>query len=84
MRGGVVDCSPDDLARGEVAVAFVVRRTGSAITAPELRTWCKEQLAPYKVPREIAFVAELPKSAMLKILRRELRAQERASEAQPA
>lgn len=59
-----------DLARGEVAVAFVVRRLGQAVSSAELRTWCKERLAPYKVPARVVFKQELPKSMIGKVLRR--------------
>jgi len=59
-----------DLARGEVAVAFVVRRLGQAVSSAELRTWCKERLAPYKVPARVVFKRELPKSMIGKVLRR--------------
>jgi long-chain acyl-CoA synthetase len=61
-----------DLARGEVAVAFVVRRVGEAATANDLRAWCKEHLAPYKVPARVVFRPELPKSMVGKVLRRML------------
>ena len=46
------------------------------LTAGELKAYCSERLAGYKVPREIEFLADLPKSAVLKILRRELRERE--------
>lgn len=59
-----------DLARGEVAVGFVVRRIGQAVSSNELRSWCKERLAPYKVPARIVFKSELPKSMIGKVLRR--------------
>jgi long-chain acyl-CoA synthetase len=59
-----------DAARGEVAVAFVVRRAGQAATEQDLRAWCKEKLAPYKVPARVVFQNELPKSMVGKVLRR--------------
>ena len=59
-----------DLARGEVAVAFVVRRLGQSISAADLRAWCKERLAPYKVPARVVFKSDLPKSMIGKVLRR--------------
>jgi len=68
---------PDER-RGEHVKSFVVLRPGTSATAEEILEYCHGQLAPYKVPKEIAFLPELPKSAMLKILRRELRAQETA------
>lgn len=62
--------------RGEMLKAFVVLKEGEAATEAELIAFCRERLASYKVPREIEFVSELPKSAVGKILRRELRAKE--------
>ena len=61
-----------DAVRGEVAVAFVVRRIGQAVTTAELRDWCKGHLAPYKVPARVVFKDELPKSMVGKVLRRML------------
>ncbi len=59
-----------DPAQGEVAVAFVVCRVGQTVTAPEIRQWCKDRMAPYKVPVRVVFKTELPKSMVGKILRR--------------
>ncbi len=59
-----------DAARGEVAVAFVVRRVGQTVTTAELRAWCKDHLAPFKVPARVVFRDELPKSMIGKVLRR--------------
>lgn len=72
---------PDEK-RGEIPVSFVVLKPGGTITADELRIYLKTQLAPYKVPRRIEFIAEMPKSGMMKILRTELRA--KAQEATPS
>lgn len=65
---------PDER-RGETVKSFVVLASGQSVTAEELIAYCREQLAAYKVPRRIEFREELPKSAAMKILRRELRAQ---------
>lgn len=59
-----------DAAQGEVAVAFVVRRTGQTVTAAEIRQWCKERMSPFKVPVRVVFKDELPKSMIGKVLRR--------------
>lgn len=59
-----------DAAQGEVAVAFVVRRAGQSVTGNDIRQWCKERIAPYKVPVRVVFKDELPKSMVGKILRR--------------
>lgn len=56
--------------------SFVVLRPGARVEAEALRTYCGEHLAPYKVPRTIEFLPELPKSSVLKVLRKELRARE--------
>ncbi|HQI80950.1 MAG TPA: long-chain fatty acid--CoA ligase [Deltaproteobacteria bacterium] len=65
-----------DSYRGESLKAFVVPKPGESLTADEVRAWCRERLAAYKVPTEVEFLAELPKSAIGKILRRELRDRE--------
>jgi long-chain acyl-CoA synthetase len=62
---------PDD-EKGELAHAFVVRRAESTITAEQLTTHCRGQLAAYKVPRAIHFVDDLPRTSSGKIMRRAL------------
>jgi len=64
--------------RGEIVKSFVVLQPGAACSVDELRAYCREHLAAYKVPREIGFIEELPKSTVLKVLRRELREMELA------
>jgi fatty-acyl-CoA synthase len=59
---------------GESGVAFVVLGAAGMATAEELRDWSSERLARYKVPREVRFVDELPRSAMNKVLKDELAA----------
>ena len=66
----------EDPYRGETVKAFIVPKRGETITAEEIILFCKERLAPYKVPKEIEFRAELPKSAVGKILRKILRDEE--------
>ena len=56
--------------------AFVVRKDGSTVAEEELKAFVKDKLAPYKYPRVIEFVTELPKTATGKIQRFKLRAQE--------
>jgi hypothetical protein len=53
--------------------AFVVLKAGAEATDDELKAFVKDKLAPYKYPRQIAFVAELPKTATGKIQRFKLR-----------
>jgi len=62
-----------DRHRGETVWAFVVPRPGTALRGGEVVTWCRERLARYKVPRRIVITDALPRSAVGKILRRELR-----------
>jgi len=62
---------PDSI-QGEAVKAWVVLRAGQQVTAEELRTFCKDKLAGYKVPRQIEFRDALPKTMVGKVLRREL------------
>lgn len=70
-----------DAARGEVAVAFVVLRAGMRVTEPELRAYCKERMAFYKVPSRVIFRSALPKSLVGKVLRRMLTLEEAGTSA---
>ena len=64
---------PDDL-QGEAVKAWVVRRKGQPVVAEaELREFCRERLAPYKVPSRIEFRTDLPKTMVGKVLRRVLK-----------
>ena len=68
---------PDEYS-GERIKAFVVLKEGETLTAEEVVGYCKENLVKYKVPKYVEFVEDLPKSAVGKILRKELRAAELA------
>lgn len=57
----------------EAVVAFIVPRPGANASDAELGAWLRERLAGYKVPKRMERIGELPKSAVGKILRRELR-----------
>lgn len=63
---------PDKM-RGEKAKAWIVLNEGASLTEAELKTWCRERLAPYKVPAKFEFVSDLPKTQVGKVLRRALR-----------
>jgi len=63
---------PDKM-KGETVKAWVMLRPGMTATQESLRTFCKESLAPYKVPTEIEIVSTLPMSQAGKVLRRVLR-----------
>jgi long-chain acyl-CoA synthetase len=75
MHPGVLECAavgiPDEKS-GEAVKLFVVKRD-SNLTADALIAFCRTQLTGYKMPREVEFRTELPKSNVGKILRRELR-----------
>jgi long-chain acyl-CoA synthetase len=62
----------DDARSGEAVKAFIVRRD-PGLTEVDVRAWCESQLTGYKRPKLIEFRSELPKTAVGKILRRELR-----------
>jgi benzoate-CoA ligase len=53
--------------------AFVVLKSGAQATESELQSFVKDKLAPYKYPRQIVFVNDLPKTATGKIQRFKLR-----------
>ncbi len=57
---------------GEILKAYVVVKEGAEATEEEILEFCRERLARYKVPRQLEFRRELPRSAIGKILRREL------------
>ncbi len=61
-----------DAYRGESVKAWVVLKPDQTATVEELQDWCRERLAPFKVPSQIEFRDELPKTTVGKILRREL------------
>ena len=70
---------PDKM-RGETVKAWIVLRPGCTATGAEMKSFCREKLAPYKVPGKYEFVPELPKTQIGKVLRRVLRQQEAESE----
>ena len=68
--------APDEY-RGEIPVAYVVRREGAGLDEESLTAHCRTELAAYKIPRRVEFVAEIPKTLTGKPLRRELRERSR-------
>lgn len=64
-------CGKDDAKWGSIPIAFIV--ASEKVTEDELKLFCEERLARYKVPAEFRFVVELPRNASNKLLRRELR-----------
>jgi long-chain acyl-CoA synthetase len=61
-----------DPVKGEAVQAWIVLRNGEHTTEDDLRRWCRERLAPYKVPTRVEFRTDLPKSMVGKVLRRAL------------
>ncbi|NDJ90097.1 long-chain fatty acid--CoA ligase [Mycolicibacter senuensis] len=72
-----VDCiavvGAPDRRLGEVAVAFVVPRPGSALSADGFRAWAATRIANFKCPRRVFLVPELPRNASMKVLKNDLR-----------
>ena len=75
LHGGLLECAVVGVAdqhSGEVAKLFAVKKDPN-LTAADLRTFLASRLASYKMPRQIEFRDELPKTNVGKILRRALR-----------
>jgi long-chain acyl-CoA synthetase len=70
---------PDDM-RGEIVKAWVVLRADCALTPSDLKLYCRDRLAPYKIPAKYEFVSDLPKTQIGKVLYRVLREKEDRSE----
>ncbi len=67
-----------DPKRGETVKSFIVLKPGMSTAAEEIQRFCRQNLAAYKVPRLVEFREKLPKSSVLKLLRRVLRDEELA------
>jgi long-chain acyl-CoA synthetase len=67
-----VGSQPDEL-KGEIAKAYVVLKPGTTANEDAILELCRKELAAYKVPRSVQFVADLPKTSTGKIMRRELK-----------
>ena len=68
--------------KGEIAKAWIILKQGTRATEDEIRAYCRDRLAPYKVPGSVDFRTELPKTMVGKVLRRALVAE--ATGAKPA
>ena len=68
--------------RGESVKAWVVVKPGETLTEEEVKNWCSDKLAKYKVPTQVEFRDELPKTTVGKILRRELVREHQESQAE--
>jgi long-chain acyl-CoA synthetase len=73
---GVAECAcvgrPDEKT-GEAVRLFVAKAKGASLTEADVIAHCRRELAAYKVPKEVRFLEALPKSAVGKILRKDLR-----------
>jgi long-chain acyl-CoA synthetase len=73
---GVIECAcigvPDEKS-GEAVKLFIVKAADATLSEADVVAFCRNELTAYKVPRIVRFVDALPKSAVGKILRRELR-----------
>jgi fatty-acyl-CoA synthase len=58
---------------GEAITAVVVPAPGKGLDEEEVIRWCKENMAPYKVPKRVIVVDELPRNPSGKVLKRDLR-----------
>ena len=61
-----------DAYRGETVKAWLVLKDGETATEEEIKAWCADKLARFKIPTHIEFRPELPKTTVGKVLRREL------------
>ena len=68
---------PDEKTGERIKAYVVLKEDIKGITGYDLIKWCRERLAPYKVPQYIEFRDMLPKSKVGKLLRREIRDEER-------
>jgi long-chain acyl-CoA synthetase len=73
-----------DVVKGELAKAYVVLRAGNTATAEQIIEHCRGQLAAYKLPRLVQFVADLPKTSTGKVLRRALTSLDTIDARQPS
>jgi 2-aminobenzoate-CoA ligase len=73
---------PDEV-RGQIAKAYVVLKPGQSVSSDALIEYCRGKIATYKLPREVVFVNDLPRTPTGKLLRRVLR-QKEAPSPQPA
>ena len=77
LIGACVVGIPDPKVGERIKAIVVLKEDVRGVTGPELTKWCKQRLAPYKIPQYIEFRDMLPKSKVGKLLRREVRDEER-------
>jgi long-chain acyl-CoA synthetase len=76
VQDAVVVGVPHEQFLGEKIKAYIVLKEGETATAEEIIQFCKEQLSKFKVPKEVEFRGQLPKTLVGKVLRRILRDEE--------
>ena len=74
--GACVVGIPDPKVGERIKAIVVLKEDARGVDASELTRWCRERLAPYKIPQYIEFRDMLPKSKVGKLLRREIRDEE--------
>ena len=79
LEAAVVGVADDYWA--QLVTAYVVARPHQTVDPEQVRTFCKEQVAAYKVPKQVNIVESLPKDTQGKILKRELRRQDESAAA---
>jgi len=75
--GSCVVGVPDDRVGERIKAMVVLKEDARGVDSSELTKWCRERLAPYKIPQYIEFRDMLPKSKVGKLLRREIREEEK-------
>jgi long-chain acyl-CoA synthetase len=75
--GACVVGVPDSKVGERIKAMVVLKEDARGVDASELIKWCRERLAPYKIPQYIEFRDMLPKSKVGKLLRREIREEEK-------
>ncbi len=78
VKDAVVVGIPHEEFLGEKIKAYIVLKEGQTATAEEIIEFCREKLSKFKVPKEVEFREQLPKTLVGKVLRRVLRDEERA------
>jgi long-chain acyl-CoA synthetase len=76
VKDAVVVGLPHEEFLGEKIKAYIVLKDGETATAEEIIQFCREQLSKFKVPKEVEFRSQLPKTLVGKVLRRILRDEE--------
>lgn len=63
----------EDETWGEAVTAFVTLKPGQTLSLPELKTWCESRMSPYKIPKSLRLLESLPRNAMGKVIKPDLK-----------